>query len=70
MYHHKTRTFQSDWHRTRALQCEKRAHEATDTIVKRDWQEVAIEWHFLATTTADQEMSQIDLVRSGPPIEV
>jgi hypothetical protein len=63
MYHHTAQAFQSDWHRTRALQCEARAHEATDATVKRDWQEIAIEWHLLATTTANQEMSQIDFTQ-------
>jgi hypothetical protein len=60
MYHNKPKTFQSDWHRTRALQCEELAQDATDAGVKRGWQEVAIEWHLLATSTANQEMSQID----------
>jgi hypothetical protein len=62
MYHHKAKILQSDWHRTRALQCEERAQEATDAAVKRGWEEVAIEWHLLATSTANQEMSQIDFV--------
>jgi hypothetical protein len=36
-------------HRMRAVMCNQRASQATDHQVKRDWEELAIEWHLLAS---------------------
>ena len=36
-------------HRMRAIMCNQRASQATDPQVKRDWEELAIEWHHLAS---------------------
>jgi len=36
-------------HRMRAVMCNQRASQATDLQVKRDWEELAIEWHHLAS---------------------
>ena len=57
MNHHKARNFQSDAHRARALLSERRAEEASDAATGREWREIAIEWHLLATTAANREMS-------------
>jgi hypothetical protein len=55
-----TRLFESDNHRARALLSEERARSANDKLIKRDWQELAIEWHLLATTTANHEFALIE----------
>ena len=36
-------------HRMRAVMCNQRASQATDPPMKRDWEELAIEWHHLAS---------------------
>ena len=36
-------------HRMRAVMCNQRASQATDPQVKKDWKELAIEWHHLAS---------------------
>jgi hypothetical protein len=42
----------TDKYRTKALLCEQRAVEATDPTSKRDWEELAIEWHTMANFAA------------------
>ena len=39
-------------YRMQAAVCEKRAEEATDREIKRQWQEIAIQWHFMANQAA------------------
>jgi hypothetical protein len=52
------RIFQSTVHRARAVVCEQRAAEATDTKIKAEWTELAIEWHLMATVNARDEKSE------------
>ena len=42
----------TDKYRTKALLCEQRVVEATDPTSKRDWEELAIEWHTMANFAA------------------
>jgi hypothetical protein len=45
--------------RIKALACEQRARESTDPASKRDWEELAIQWHTMAHLPArmDGEIS-------------
>jgi len=36
-------------HRMRAVMCNQRASQATDSQAKRNWEELAMEWHHLAS---------------------
>ena len=36
----------------KALACEQRAKDASDPTAKRDWEELAIEWHTMANFAA------------------
>jgi hypothetical protein len=36
-------------HRMRAIMCNQRASQAADLQLKRDWEELAMEWHHLAS---------------------
>jgi hypothetical protein len=54
------RLFQSELHRSRALLNEERSRSTNDPAVKREWEELAIEWHLLATTTGNHEFAQIE----------
>jgi hypothetical protein len=45
---------QSDKYRAKALACEHRAKEASDPASKRDWEELAIEWHAMANYAAKE----------------
>jgi hypothetical protein len=36
-------------HRMRAVMCNQRASQETDSQLKRGWEELAIEWHHLAS---------------------
>jgi hypothetical protein len=38
--------------RSRAIVCEQRAREATDPIRKREWEELAAQWHSMADLAA------------------
>jgi hypothetical protein len=40
---------QSSAFRLRALRCELRAHDTPDPLIKAEWDEIAIEWHLLAS---------------------
>jgi hypothetical protein len=42
-------------HRLRAVLCDQRASKATDPQLKRDWAELAIEWHLLAREASGAE---------------
>jgi hypothetical protein len=42
----------ADMYRTKATVCEQRAIEASDPTSKRDWEELAIEWHTMASFAA------------------
>jgi len=54
---------QSKVYRLRAAVCDQRAGQVTDPALKRDWQELAIEWHVLANVTAKEncEVDQLDI---------
>ncbi len=45
----------TDVFRLKALFCEQRAREATNQASKRDWEELAIEWHMMANLAAGGE---------------
>ena len=49
--------------RLRAVQCEQRARDASDLLIKGEWEELAIEWHLLANAIgkASGETPQIDI---------
>jgi hypothetical protein len=38
--------------RTKAIVCEQRGRESLDPAIKRQWEELAIEWHALANFAA------------------
>jgi hypothetical protein len=61
MGHPATRIYHSDAHRARAILCEQREHEAPDTTSRREWTELAIEWHLLARASAEDEKSDIEI---------
>ncbi len=42
----------SRFFRSKAIICEQRARDATDPISKREWEEMAIEWHSMANLAA------------------
>ena len=42
-----------DEYRAKALACEKNAKEATDRAIKRQWEELAVEWHYIANQAAE-----------------
>jgi hypothetical protein len=52
----------TDMYRLKAQVCEQRAVEASDLTSKRDWEELAIEWHTMASVAAKMagETSQIE----------
>jgi hypothetical protein len=54
---------QSRTFRLRAIQSEQRARDASDSLVKAEWDELAIEWHLLANAVAQAsgEIPQIDV---------
>jgi hypothetical protein len=43
----------ANMYRAKALVCEQRAFEASEPTSKRDWQELAIEWHTMASVAAN-----------------
>ena len=49
--------------RLRAVQCEQRARDSADPLIKGEWEELAIEWHLLANAIgkASGETPQIDI---------
>ncbi len=52
----------SRFFRSKAIICEQRARDATDPISKREWEEMAIEWHSMANLAAaadDDDASEI-----------
>jgi hypothetical protein len=49
--------------RLKALFSEERARESADQASKKDWEELAIEWHMMASLAAGGEISTIHLVR-------
>ena len=54
---------QSRTYRLRAVQSEQRARNASDPLVKAEWNELAIEWHLLAGAVAQAagEAPEIDV---------
>ena len=42
----------ADEYRLKAAVCEKNAGEATDPNIKRQWEELAIQWHYMANQAA------------------
>jgi hypothetical protein len=54
---------QSRTFRLRAVLSEQRARDASDPIIKAEWEELAIEWHLLANSVAESSgpIDQIDV---------
>jgi len=44
----------SSTYRLRALASEQRAREASDPAIKKEWEELAIQWHLIAHMAAEQ----------------
>ena len=42
----------SNTHRSRALMCQQRADQMREPELKKAWEELAIEWHHLASEVA------------------
>ena len=40
-------------YRLRALASEQRAREATDPAIKKEWEDLAIQWHLIAHMAAE-----------------
>jgi hypothetical protein len=54
---------QTDMYRAKALACEQRARDTSDPASKRDWEELAIEWHTMANFAA-KATGEIPLIES------
>ena len=54
----------SGTYRLRALECERRARDAFDPDVIKEWNELAIQWHLMANLSAQEsgKPSDIDIV--------
>jgi hypothetical protein len=48
-------------YRLRALASEQQAHDATDPAIKREWVELAGEWHRLANIAAEASGQKPDI---------
>jgi hypothetical protein len=59
MKHHMQFKTRTDMYRAKALDCEQRAREASHPTSKRDWEELAIDWHAMANFAA-RENTLID----------
>ena len=44
---------QSATYRLRALASEQRAREASDPAIKKEWEDLAIQWHLIAHIAAE-----------------
>ena len=42
----------SDDFRVKALVCEQHARETTDRAIRRQWEDLAIQWHLMANQAA------------------
>lgn len=53
---------QSSTYRLRALASEQHAREASDPTIKKEWEELAIQWHLIAHIAAELggRLSRID----------
>jgi hypothetical protein len=52
--HHMTTDDRSEMFRTKAIVCEQRGRESLDPAIKREWEELAIEWRALANFAATE----------------
>jgi len=52
----------TDDYRMKAIACEQQASDASNPRLKRDWEELAIEWHAMATLVprTNGEIAQIE----------
>jgi hypothetical protein len=55
----------ADEYRLKAALCERNAREATDRNIKRQWDELAIQWHYMANQAARLSSGMVD--RDGLP---
>jgi hypothetical protein len=54
----------SEMYRSKAIECEQKGKEAIDQSTKREWEDLAIEWHAFANFAA-KETGQIS-IRDSP----
>jgi hypothetical protein len=57
----RVRLYQSDQHRARAHLAEDRARASNDHKTRLEWEEIAIEWHLLATSVANQLSPELEV---------
>jgi hypothetical protein len=48
--------------RARALACEQNARAAMDAALRKEWEQLAIEWHIMASVAARLSGEQADLL--------
>ena len=51
----------SEKYRMKALDCEKLGRAARDYDIKSAWSDIAIEWHCLASRTATESITDLEL---------
>lgn len=49
----------TEMYRMRALFCEQRAKRAPDAVTRQDWEDLAIEWHALASFAGRESREDI-----------
>jgi hypothetical protein len=49
----------ADMYRAKALIAEQRAKETSDPTAKQDWEELAIEWHMVASIAAKDRTENV-----------
>ena len=62
---------QSKLFRLRALANEQRATQTSDSLIKREWTDLAIQWHLLANIAAEAagKIPQIEITTETPQRE-
>jgi hypothetical protein len=50
-------------YREKALACERTAKGVTDPAIRQQWEELAVQWHFMASQAARLR----DILRNAPP---
>jgi hypothetical protein len=43
------RRFRAEEYREKALACERTAKGVTDPVIRQQWEELVIQWHFMAS---------------------
>jgi hypothetical protein len=53
---------QSDIYRLRAISAEQRAKQSADASIKKEWDDLAIQWHLIANVVGANKAHEIDVV--------